>query len=296
VPRERSRNQTLIVALMLVAAVMALVSAAAARANLSASAAEAGVVQRASSGALAATYSFSGNYPNYGTETVTIRDAGRLVYSAPVRAPDCGTHCAPGSPGHNGHSLRFAVLAAGAKPSLVLNLYSGGAHCCTIAQVFAPSRGPRWTVTSHSFGDPGYRLTDLNHDGAFEFMTADDRFAYAFTDYAGSGLPLQILTFTNGRFTDITRSHPALIARDASTWMRAFQDQRRSHYADTTGVVAAWAADEDNLGHEATVARFLNQQAHAGHLNSELKPQVPVGQRFVTALGRFLEKLGYTRR
>jgi hypothetical protein len=296
VHRHHPRNRTLIVALILVAVVVSLVSVAAAWASLSASAAEAATVQRASSGALSATYSFSGRYPNYGAETVTVRDGGRVVYSAAVRAPECGTHCAPGSPGHNGHSLRFVVLSVAAKPSLILDLYSGGAHCCSIAQVFAPNRSGRWAVTGHTFGDPGYRLTNLNHDGADEFLTADDRFAYAFTDYAASGLPLQILAFAGGHFTDITRNYPGMITRDASIWMRAFRDQRRSHYADTTGVVAAWAADEDNLGREAAVSTFLQQQARAGHLNSQLKPQVPVGYRYVAALERFLKKLGYTRR
>ena len=293
--RHRSGNRTVITTLILVAVIASLVTAAAAWASLSARAAESATVQTASSGALSASYSFRGSYPNYSAETVTVRDGGRIVYSHPVRAPDCGSHCAPGSPGHNGHSLRFALLAAAAKPSLILTLYSGGAHCCTIGQVIAPNRNGRWTLTSRSFGDPGYRLTDLNHDGAAEFLTADDRFAYAFTDYAASGFPLQILSFTGGRFTDVTRHYPALIAKDARLWMNAFLAQRHSHYADTTGVVAAWAADEDQLGRASTVASFLRREAIAGHLNTGLAPQLPVGERFVHALDRFLIKLGYLR-
>jgi hypothetical protein len=302
--RNRSSTRPLIVALALAATVAALVTVAAAWASLSARAAELRVArsaatptvtQTASSGAVRATYTYSGRYPDYHSETVAIREGGRVVYSGTVRAPDCGTRCAPGDPRRHGHSLQFAALSAGAAPALILNLYSGGAHCCTIVQVFAPKHGasPRWSVSSRSFGDAGYRLEDLNHDGAEEFLSADDRFAYAFTDYAASGLPLQIMAFANGRFTDVTRAYPALITKDAATWMKAFRDQRRSHYADTTGVVAAWAADEENLGRAAAVRSFLNQQARAGHLNSPLAPQVPAGERYVHLLERFLGKLGY---
>ena len=77
--------------------------------------------------------------------------------------------------------------------------------------------------------------------------------------------------------------------------MRAFKSQAKSHYSDTVGVVAAWAADEDMLGHSKLVARFLARQARLGHLNSALSPDEPSGKKFVRALQKMLRKDGYAR-
>lgn len=41
----------------------------------------------------------------------------------------------------------------------------------------------------------------------------------------------------------------------------------KQHYRDSVGVIAAWAADEDMLGHSRLVSRYLAQQQRAGHLN-----------------------------
>ena len=69
----------------------------------------------------------------------------------------------------------------------------------------------------------------------------------------------------------------------------------KQHYSDSVGVVAAWAADEELLGHRKLVNNFLAQQLKAGHLNSALSPEEPGGARFVAKLKRFLRVRGYLR-
>jgi hypothetical protein len=252
-------------------------------------------VQHTQSGALSASYSFTERSLRFGSEELTISDAGHVVYQQPINAPGCGNGCQPGGIGRGSNSLEFAVLAPGRSPSLVLSLFSGGAHCCSIVQVFSPGEGASgtWTVGSYDFGDPGFSLTDLAHDGVDEFVSADDRFAYAFTDYAASGLPLLIISYASGQFQNVTRSYPALIGRDGRFWLKVFKDQRRYAYDDTNGVIAAWAADEDELGRSASVAGYLAKQARAGHLNAAIGNFAPQGFRFVRALKHFLAKRGY---
>ena len=152
-----------------------------------------------------------------------------------------------------------------------------------------------YAKAERNFGDPGDRIEDLGHDGRFEFVTADDAFAYAFTDFAASGLPVQILKFSGGRFHDVTNQYPALIRKDAASWLKAFKGMARQHYADSVGVIAAWAADEYRLGNSAMANRYLSQQAKAGHLKSALAPTVPQGQKFVAALKTFLRRHGYSQ-
>jgi hypothetical protein len=242
-------------------------------------------------GAVTATLSFKGRYPRFSDERLSIARAGRVVYNRPVHSALCGAMCDPLSFSGKASAVHAVDLEPGGEPSVVLDLYSGGAHCCSIAQVFSydPAAGT-YAVKEHDFGDPGYRFVDLQHNGLNEFLTADDSFAYEFTDFAASGMPIQILVFSDGRFRDVTRSYPRQIAKDAAGWLKAFKRQSSSHYADTVGVIAAWAADEDLLGHEAMVNRFLRQQAKAGHLNSALGGG---GKRFVTKLKAFLRRRGY---
>ncbi|HWD69883.1 MAG TPA: hypothetical protein VG293_06780 [Solirubrobacteraceae bacterium] len=73
--------------------------------------------------------------------------------------------------------------------------------------------------------------------------------------------------------------------------MKAFTQEKRSHYTDTTGIVAAWAADEDELGHAGTVASFLHRAAAAKELNSGVG--TPENAKFVAALNRFQHRHGY---
>jgi len=48
--------------------------------------------------------------------------------------------------------------------------------------------------TERNFGDPGVKMDSIGADGAVDFVSANDAFAYAFTDYAASGVPIQIFS------------------------------------------------------------------------------------------------------
>ena len=250
--------------------------------------------QTASRGAVTATFSYAGKYPNYSRLHLTIAQSGSVLYDQPVSSKTCGKFCAPGATGAKVSSVQVIDLDGTGQPNVVLNLFSGGAHCCSVAQVFTFDPGTMtYGMTERDFGDPGDRIEDLNHDGHLEFVTADDRFAYAFTDFAASGLPLQILTFTGSRFQDVTNHYPALIRKDAAAWLKAFKQLDHGHDIDSVGVIAAWAADEYRLGKVAAANRYLHQQAQAGHLKSALGASVSQGQKFVTKLQTFLRRHGY---
>ncbi len=252
--------------------------------------------QTASGGNVTATFSFNGAYPTYRDLRLTIAEGGTVRYDQRVvSAPGvCGQYCAPVSTSAAHPSVSVLDLEDNGEENVVLGLYSGGAHCCFIDQVFSlDPTTMTYVKTEHDFGDPGARIADLGHNGRLEFLTADDWFAYAFTDFAASGLPMRILAFSDDRFINVTRRFPKLIAKDAALWLRAFKSEAKAHYPDSVGLIAAWAADEDELGHSAQVARYLARQARDGHLNSPLAPEVPQGTKFVAKLQRFLRLHGY---
>jgi len=241
-----------------------------------------------------ATFTYHGTAPLTQNSHLKISLNGKVVYDQAVISKWCGKVCSPNVIAGARTVVHVVHLQKKGLPSVVLDLYSGGAHCCAIEQVYSfTSNSAAVQKTEHNFGDPGVHLVKLGAHGSFELLSADDTFAYAFTDYAASGLPIELLSFSHDAFHNVTRSFPNLIAKDANQWMSAFRAQASTHYQDSVGLVAAWAADEDMLGHAAAVASFLANQAKAGHLNSALSPFNPSGQKYVIALQKFLRKHGY---
>jgi len=244
-------------------------------------------------GTVSATLTYQGSATNPRGTTITVTNAGHVVYRAAVATPLCGTMCWPQAAYYpsTANPTRVVRLEPGS-PDVVVGLYSGGAHCCFVDLVLEPSSPGKYKATSLNLGDPGARLESLPGNPYVAFVTADDSFAYEFTDYAASGLPIKILRVTSHRVVDVTRHYPQSIRVDANQWLRAFYAQASSHYDDSVGVIAAWAADEYLLGRSAAANRFLDQQAAAGHLNSLLNPSIKA-MAFVSALQKFLARAGY---
>jgi hypothetical protein len=252
--------------------------------------------ETASSSGLSASFHYTGTYPQSHDPRLTISRSGKVLYNHPVTSSWCANECWPELISARQSALHVVHLDAHGGPAVVLDLYSGGAHCCSVEQVYSLDSTPgRVRKTEHNFGDPGALLEKIGPGGSLDFLSADDAFAYAFTDFAASGMPIQIMSFSNNAFHDVTRSFPKLIVQDANQWRKAFDALASSQYQDTVGIVAAWAADEDMLGNYALVQAFLSAQLKVGHLNSALSPIQPGGQRFVSALAKFLRAHHYVK-
>ena len=234
----------------------------------------------------------------YGHARLTIVRDGVAVLDHPTVAPIClGGPCPrsddaqPEAAASGQGALTVADLDGDGEPEVIVDLYTGGAHCCSYSRVYRydPATGT-YTDTLHLWGDPGYRLEDVSGDGKPEFVSADDRFAYAFTDYAASGLPIQIFAYAGGAFTDVTRAYPALIAADAAQWLGVYRRERRRHGPkDLKGIVAAYVADEYLLGDGAPGEALLRAAKRRGDLGGFGGSAT----RFTARLHRFLRHNGY---
>jgi hypothetical protein len=247
------------------------------------------------SGDTAATLSYQHDPQNpgapYSKLRLSISASGRHTYTHPVDAVLCGSTCWPALDITGNPVLRVADIERDGSPDVILNLYSGGAHCCFITQVYrydAPVA--TYSVSQRDFADAGASLRTLG--GAPVFVSADDRFAYTFAPFAFSGLPIQIWSFAQGRFSDVTRRYPAEIAADAARQYSGFATGRRQGLG--LGFLAAWAADEDLLGHAPRVARTLAAANRAGELRSA-DGFSKSDSAFIALLQRFLVKTGYRR-
>lgn len=188
--------------------------------------------------------------------------------------------------------VNVADLDGDGEQEVIVDLYTGGAHCCEYSRVYRYDAATgSYTNVRHMWGDPGYRLEDLDGDGRPEFVTADDAFAYRFTDYAASGLPIQILSYSGGSFADVTRAFPAQVGEDAAQWLRVYDSARRRHGPkDLKGIAAAYVADEYLLGDGVTAEAFLTAARESGDLGGFGGSAT----RFVDRLHRFLSARGYS--
>ncbi|MGE5275804.1 MAG: hypothetical protein ACM3SU_02310 [Acidobacteriota bacterium] len=169
-----------------------------------------------------------------------------------------------------------------------MNLYSGGAHCCDSTRFyFFVKEPPHYGSFLHDWGNPGYRLEDLDRDGKVELITGDDRFAYAFTSYAASRLPPRVWRYADGGLVEVTRSFPSLLEEDgASCWKAFLEGSPGDPTGDRTrGLAAAYLADECLLARCSEGWRSLIE----GYKKPDRK-------KFFAGLKELLAKAGYTSR
>lgn len=108
----------------------------------------------------------------------------------------------------SGYTHRISAVRniAGAPPVVMLQSFSGGAHCCNTVQLAGLSGGKMKLIDLGSWdGDEIPVPTDLNGDGQADFVERDNAFLYAFAAYAMSYAPPTILNVTGGRIVDVSR-------------------------------------------------------------------------------------------
>lgn len=212
---------------------------------------------------------------------LSISFAGRVRYSADLRRAFGYVRVPVGAFNRAARSLMIADLDGDGRNEVVVDFFSGGAHCCSWSRIFF-FRGGRYRSVAHDWIDPGYSLRTIA--GAREFVTADGRLAYEFSSFAAAGFPLRILHFTAGRFRDITGVFPARLRRDAAQWLRLTRREERRRGGEVGGVLAAYVADELRLGHRPRALAELRRARRT-------RTKVPASYR--RRLLRRLKTLGY---
>ena len=84
-------------------------------------------------------------------------------------------------------------------PDVVVETFSGGAHCCFGTQVFSLRPGAAALILHKPESNAGGTFEDLNADSISEFVTYDDSFAYQYCPYAAGVLVKVILAYEPGR-------------------------------------------------------------------------------------------------
>jgi len=185
-------------------------------------------------------------------------------------------------------ALTVKDLDGTGEPEVLLDLFTGGAHCCSITRIYhLVGRSLRYGVLEHDWGNPGYRLEDLDRDGRLEFVSADDAFSYAFTSYAASRRPPRIWQFDGRRLVDVTRKHPKLLEEDAAACWAAFEEAspQDPDGSRVRGLAGAYVADLCLLG-----------RCKEGWEKLRAAYDKPDREKFFRELSSLLQKNGYVGR
>lgn len=113
---------------------------------------------------------------------------------------------------------------------LLVETYTGGAHCCDHVQAAVPTATGFHVVDLGTYdGDRiGQLPRDIDGDGIVDFLVRDDRFLYAFSSYAESLSPPKILNLRGGEAVDVSErpSYRPVFAKAAARLRRACLPRR----------------------------------------------------------------------
>jgi hypothetical protein len=195
-------------------------------------------------------------------------------------------------------SLFVKDLDADGQPEILLNLTSGGNICCRYTIAYSRTAQGTYRGTLITWIDQGAipPLRDLRHDRSLQYVSSDGRFRYRFGCGACTPYPIQIWSFRNGRFVDVTPQFPRLVSSDAAGLYRLFRQAVRTSNGDkesVRGALAAYVADECSLRHPNAGWRLFDIAAHAGWLTDVNNTFPYPVSRFRRDLRNFLGRLGY---
>ncbi|MFE4105657.1 hypothetical protein [Almyronema epifaneia] len=195
--------------------------------------------------------------------------------------------------------LAASDLDGDAEPEVRLEIYSGGAHCCSSTLIYDyEATSDRYRLVEHFWGNGGYQLQDLDGDGIPEFLSHDDSFAYAFASYAASRYPVQFWRYRAGVMEEVTRDFPDRVYNDAYAHWQELQRLRQGEifeqpysneddyiYAEyEKAILAAYLAD-----------KYLLDQAEDGWQRVRQAYQRSDRDEFFSDLRDFLRRTGYAR-
>jgi hypothetical protein len=246
----------------------------------------------ASGGATQATLSWQEAEFGVKDPRLTIVRAGATLFDAsPLADPDvCSIGCLYQA-SKDYTPLHVADLGGDAEPEVVVDSYTGGAHCCIVSDVLYFT-GSAYARAEHNWGSYGYGLKDLDHDGHQELDGYDAAFEDAFTSHVASFEPPLVLAFdpaVPGALRDVTRSYPAVIRKNVKEALHIVAVTRRQH-AETLGGVATYVADLYLLGRGREARPYLARARKRGDLRTAFGKAPKSFERKLLA---FLHKHGY---
>lgn len=105
------------------------------------------------------------------------------------------------------HKISLILNRTKTGPAIMLQSFTGGAHCCNSIQLAGLVDGNLKIVDLGSWdGDSVDIPKDVSGDGLVDFVMYDNSFLYAFASYADSDAPPKIFNVVHGEVKDVSRN------------------------------------------------------------------------------------------
>ncbi|PZO23212.1 MAG: hypothetical protein DCF25_00885 [Leptolyngbya foveolarum] len=197
---------------------------------------------------------------------------------------------------YNFANLSLSDLDSDGLSEVIVQNYSGGAHCCTNTTVYSWEDDKFTSIESGYLDGLGGRFEDLDGDRFSEFIFYNNRFLYRFSSYAGSFPPPLISTFKGGEFTETTRQYPAVIRARIAQIEETFADE--NFEGERNGLLAGYVAMKSLVGEYDEVwaymlERYDSESEWGLEIRDEAGEEVGTYPDFPTALTALLEQEGY---
>ncbi|MGF1569997.1 MAG: hypothetical protein ACFCVD_18330 [Nodosilinea sp.] len=195
-------------------------------------------------------------------------------------------------------SVDLNDLDSDGTPELVVQAFTGGAHCCMAITTYTWQDEAFTPIYFDYLDSGGGRFEDLDGDGLTEFITLDNAFFYAFSSYAGSAPPGLVLTFQDGRYVDTTQQFKGLTGEMAAALHEGIEAQTSVNSGEINGLLAGYVAQNIRLGqYQEAWDLMLSHYDQASDWGLEVYDStgevVEQYPDFPTALESFLTELGY---
>ena len=115
--------------------------------------------------------------------------------------------------GHEDPSVRACDIDGEGHPELVVQTYSGGAHCCFEYYILRLGDAVEEVIHIRG-GNAMINFIDLNEDGVLEIETRDDTFAYWHNSYADSPKAPILLEYEGGEYVLANRKYSEFLLKD----------------------------------------------------------------------------------
>ncbi|MEO5938595.1 MAG: hypothetical protein ABIQ43_06245 [Sphingomonas sp.] len=225
-------------------------------------------------------------------------------------SPPAMTISAPGVPAlrivnddsiaHYASTIAIGPLVRGQPSSVVVQTYTGGAHCCMhVAVALRSGKTFRLIDLGEWDGNGVAWPKDVSGDGIADFQFVDNAFLYAFGSYADSWPPPLIMTIRAGKAVNVSTEpayRPLFEANMARAGKACFAADANFAGGPCAGFLAAAARLGEFEAAWAKVAR-TTIPAQAGFPDNcqEQPPPNPCYRDFATGVRAFLHKQGYLR-
>jgi hypothetical protein len=184
-------------------------------------------------------------------------------------------------------------------PEVIVETFSGGAHCCTSAFIYTKRQGKFQVVETGPKDGGGVGYQDLDGDGTIELISKDQSFYYAFSAYAFSFPPSQIFSLKDGKLVDTTRNYPRYLRAELQRMFAAIERLTRED-GQINGVLAGYVAQKALLGEfdqgwQFMLARYDRKSDWGLVTYDQQGKEVSRYRDFPTALRAHLRRYGYLR-